>query len=299
MNIFYCTNEKYSQHVAVSITSVIINNPSAILDFYILSSNISEESKDKILLCGKNNSNVNIKFYKVDHLKFKELKLNIEYISIDTYFRYILADLFPKLDKGLYLDADTICNNDIRNLYDTNISGFYAAGVRDSFIEDINYKQNISFSEDDLYVNAGVLLFNLKKMRDDSLTEVLFTKTRELSNEIRFQDQDIINIVFKNKIKELPNTFNCTSVDVSGKTVLQLNETAIFHYTGPQKPWNNFYSTGNTAEFFYYKYLKQSPYKNNYKKIVFNNLNKYVFSRTKSGKSRRINILGLNFFYNK
>ena len=300
MDIFYCANNKYSQHIAVSITSVIENNPNVDLNFHIVSSDISDNSKKRILRIQKpNNPRVSINFIQPDASRFVSLKLNIPHISIETYFRYILPEYFIDLDKGLYLDADTIVNSSIKDLFSVDISEYYMAGVRDTYIEKIDYKKTISFDNEDLYVNAGVLLLNLKKIREENLVEKLFSTTKELSELIQYQDQDVLNIVFKNKIKELPRKFNYTFCDVVTYSLDSLKEASIIHFTGDRKPWDYFNCSQNIAENLYYKYLKLSPYWRSYYKNILHNFRRFTYSKTKSGNARKISLFGFDFTYDK
>lgn len=78
-------------------------------------------------------------------------------------------------------------------------------------IELLHYKPEIGFELDELYVNAGVLVLNLAEMRREGLFRKLCAATQELEGRIRFQDQDIINIVCRGRILELPDRFNFTS----------------------------------------------------------------------------------------
>lgn len=303
MNIVYCSNNKYSQHVAVSITSLIHNNRLSDFHFYIINSDFSDKSKSLIEKClNKATKKSSITFVKINTERFLSLKLNISYISSETYFRYIISELLPNIDKCLYLDADTIVNKPIANLYNTDISNYCIAGAIDSYISDIRHKEKINLTDKDLYVNAGVLLFNLNKIRNDHMTEKLFNETSRLSNIIQFQDQDILNIVFKGRIKEIPVEFNYTTSDICKNSLQKLNQASIFHYTGPKKPWTHFNSSSNVSELFYYKYLQLSPYSKKYKTLILSSLCNYlkhICSITKSGKIRRVNIFEFNFLYNK
>ena len=59
-------------------------------------------------------------------------KLNIfAHLTIETYFRFLIFDLFPISKIILYLDSDLIINTDISELYDINIEGKYLTAVKD------------------------------------------------------------------------------------------------------------------------------------------------------------------------
>jgi lipopolysaccharide biosynthesis glycosyltransferase len=104
------------------------------------------------------------------------------------------VDILP--DKLLYLDVDIMFNRDVSLLYDTDVSEVEYAAARDHYGK---YLINPN------YVNAGVLLFNLKKMKETGLLK----KARELikTKKLVFADQSAI-IRSTTKKKMLPQRFN-------------------------------------------------------------------------------------------
>ena len=84
------------------------------------------------------------------------------YCSPYTLLR-LFADIVPDMpDKLLYLDVDILFNRDIRLLYDIDITEYEYAAARDHYGK---YLLNPN------YINAGVLLFNMKKIRKTGLLE--------------------------------------------------------------------------------------------------------------------------------
>ena len=238
MNIFFAVNNDYVKYLLVALLSILKNNVEEKIHFYIISKDITEESKNKIGLLRKIYSNFEIKYLVPDMSLFKKLKINIEYITIETYFRYIIADLVPDISKCLYLDADIVVNGKLKDFYDTDIENFYCAGVEDLFINGICYKKEIGFTDDDLYVNAGVLLLNLENIRKDNMISKLFYNNLQLKDKITYQDQDVINITFKNKILEENSIYNFTGTNVR-REKNKRKSAVIIHYTGERKPWMN------------------------------------------------------------
>ena len=236
MNIFFAVNDTYAEQLCVSIVSVLENNKDENFHFFVLSRDFSLKSKQQVEKLKKKYKNWEISYICPDENLFKNLKLNIPYITIETYFRYVIADIAPKLDKVLYLDADLAVNGSLKNLWNIPLEGFYAAGVRDLCIEKEGHKAKIGFKEDDLYVNAGVLLLNLKKIREDNMVQKLFENTENLTGKIKYQDQDVINITFKNKIKEIDSIYNFTSENVRAERPKR-KDAVVIHYTGQKKPW--------------------------------------------------------------
>lgn len=118
------------------------------------------------------------------------------YCSPYTLIR-LFADRIDALpDKILYLDADIMFNRDIRLLYDIDVSEVEYAAARDHYGKYLVHPN---------YVNAGVLLFNLKRMRETGI----LTRARQLLREkkLPFADQSAL-IRSTTKKKMLPQRFN-------------------------------------------------------------------------------------------
>ena len=118
------------------------------------------------------------------------------YCSAYTLLR-LFADIVPDMpDKLLYLDVDILFNRDIRLLYDIDITEYEYAAARDHYGK---YLLNPN------YINAGVLLFNMKKIRETGLLE----KSRKLIKEKKlvFADQSAVYRSTTKK-KMLPQRFN-------------------------------------------------------------------------------------------
>lgn len=128
--------------------------------------------------------------------EFAHCKNEMAYCSPYTLLR-LLADLVPGIpDKLLYLDVDLLFNRDIHLLYDIDITDYEYAAARDHYGK---YLLNPN------YINAGVLLLNMKKIKETGL----FTRARELLREkkLTFADQSAIYRCTTKK-KMLPQKFN-------------------------------------------------------------------------------------------
>lgn len=118
------------------------------------------------------------------------------YCSPYTLIR-LFADLVDGMpDKLLYLDADIMFNRDIHLLYDVDVDGVEYAAARD------HYGKYLIRPD---YVNAGVLLFNLKKMKETGL----LSKARDWikKKKLVFADQSAI-IRSTSAKKMLPQRYN-------------------------------------------------------------------------------------------
>ncbi len=128
--------------------------------------------------------------------EFAHCPNELAYCSPYTLLR-LFADLVPDMpDKILYLDIDILFNRDITLLYDIDVEGYEYAAARDHYGK---YLINPN------YINAGVLLFNLKEMKRTGLLK----KARELikTKKLMFADQSAIYRSTTKK-KMLPQRFN-------------------------------------------------------------------------------------------
>lgn len=136
-------------------------------------------------------------------------------------------DIIP--DKVLYLDTDVVANNDISELYNINIENYELAGVRDYYGKFFFYPN---------YLNAGVLLLNMKKIKETKL----FTRALNLCNKkkVFLPDQTAINKYCKKKLI-LPSKFN-EQKNLSDDTVIRHFSMTLKFFPKFKKqnikPWN-------------------------------------------------------------
>ena len=158
-----------------------------------------------------------------------------EYISKMTYARYFIPDYIPE-DKVLYLDSDLIVNQSLETLFDTDLQGNLLAAVWDT---------------DGIAFNAGVMLINNKKWRQEKLKQRLIEQSIVTIREVeegRFEnfngDQTILNQVCSNQWLELDKEFN---LQVGHDTTAFYNKwdnyfnelvpPSIIHFVSYRKPW--------------------------------------------------------------
>lgn len=118
------------------------------------------------------------------------------YCSPYTLIR-LLADRVEGMpDKILYLDADVLFNRDVHLLYDTDVCDVEYAAAPDHYGKYLIHPH---------YINAGVLLFNLKNMKESGI----LSKARDVLREkkLTFADQSAL-IRSTTKRKLLPQKFN-------------------------------------------------------------------------------------------
>ena len=134
-----------------------------------------------------------------------------------TLMRIALPFLLPDVDKILWLDNDTICRQDISDLWDIDLGDCYVGGVEEP---------SHTASTRHLYLNAGVLYFNLNRLRESGkATEMIDVLHRQ---KFPFPDQDVVNCLCQGYIKVLPPEYNCYEFTYNGNP----NNEKIKHYGG-------------------------------------------------------------------
>lgn len=156
------------------------------------------------------------KFFPKDGANFKT---QFTYMSL---LRVCYTKLFPDLDKILQLDVDTVVVDNIDQLWNTKLNNAWFAAV----VED--YSTYKPFGPK--YYNAGVALFNLKKIRADQADERLIEFLN--TTKVPYIDQDAWNRFGIGKDIALPVRYNESIV--TGYT----DSPAIVHYAG-FKEWTS------------------------------------------------------------
>lgn len=242
ISIVFAINEEYVAHCCVSVISILENNKIRQFNVYILTDYLSLESRELFQEVENEYFNVSVRYVLLDSKPFKLLKKRGGYITEHTLYRYVIGDILPNLDKALYLDADLIVNGDIEPLWNVDLEGYYCAGTEDLFIKQTGYKRKIGLREDDIYINAGVLLLNLANFRRDNIKNRLCAHTTLFINRDLYQDQDAINYVCQGRIKLVSCCYNFTSANALSMTDV-IDKAIIIHYTGAIKPWREEYSS--------------------------------------------------------
>lgn len=272
INIVFTINDSYAQHCCVTIVSILKNNNNSLFNFYIITDFFSKKNKTKFTQTIKKlNSNSKIHFIIIRNDLFKGFKINIDYISIQTYYRYIIPTLLDNVSKVIYLDSDIIVNGDINELWNTKlIEGSVCLGVKDLYIENIKYKGKIGLPNNSVYINAGVLVMDLNIFRKENITKKLINETINNNYDFLFQDQDIINIVLMDRIQLVSEKYNFTTENAIYKD--NSLKPIILHFTGSIKPWSVINKCRNPYRNLYFKYLLMSPYKNYIYKYIYKRL---------------------------
>lgn len=195
INILYCGNDKvFDGMLSCSLSILKRYDNKEPITFYIFTMDVSHIKDDYTPISDEkveffervikeyNNENraIKIDVTSLYMSEFDKCPNEGAYCSPYTLIR-LFADMVPLPDKLLYLDVDLLFNRDIHLLYDMEIEGYEYLAARDHYGK---------FLINPNYINAGVLLFNLKMMKETGLLK----KARELikTKKLTFADQSAI-----------------------------------------------------------------------------------------------------------
>lgn len=221
----------YSKYTGTAICSLLENTKSPVTIHIIHDENLSEENKSRFISLTKKYDS-EVCFYQIDSDIFEDCPQK-ERFTVGTFFRLKSPGILPKsIEKIIYLDSDLIVNLDIRELWETDIEENVLAAVPDSFHGGTVFVRAVEsglLSREE-YFNSGVLVVNLRKMREkyDWLGEVL--SFLEKYPFVGYPDQDATNYIFRGKIFTLDERFNFLTSDLRGKN-LGTGEM-IYHFAG-------------------------------------------------------------------
>ena len=243
INILLCGNEKVFDGALTELIS-ITNRTKEAVNCYLFTMDATNlkteytpitdkqtEFLDKVVK-SKNKENKVTKIDVTDlyEKEFKGSENEDAYCTPYTLLR-LLADLIPKIpDKLLYLDIDMMAGGDISQLYNIDISEYEYAAVKEKYVCWIIRPD---------YINAGMLLLNMKKIKETKLLEKAREKIRK--KKMLFADQDAI-FWSTTKKKILPRIYNEQSKFNKKDTVLcHFSKRLMFFpypHTENYKQWN-------------------------------------------------------------
>ncbi len=206
-----------------------------------------------------------------DSLNYKNATAHV---SNTAYYRFYLPEIFPKLDKLLYLDGDIIVRDSLEGLFDIDLEDKYAAVCKDIGGENYPAPYNDRLSANLLgYFNSGIMLLNLKKIREDNVIPKL--EEYVLRENPAIMDQDALNVVFNCDVKWFNFSYNMvygswlrSSVedmrdyyDLNSNSVEEIyTDAKILHFASELKPWL-YYNIPGAEEWLTYFISSPMKYK--------------------------------------
>lgn len=281
VNVVFSSSDYFSVYLGVCLASLIKHaNRTRFYDIIVMERGITEGNKNRILKLADGISNISIRFCNIskDISKYNFF-INSERISQETYYGLLVPHILENYKKAIIMDCDMIVMQDVAELFDNDLNGYVAGGVKDAILQGWlnnpyndtrDYYEQIHAKDPTTYVNGGLLLIDFDKYREMINLEMLFDSIN--NNQYRVVDQDCFNTLLEGYVKPLDPKWN-HMVYVVGAISQAIEDSpykvreeyfnarknpGIIHYASENKPWNNtaldfaeeFWKTARNTDFY-------------------------------------------------
>lgn len=266
--VFYSISDDFTKYAAVSLHSLVKNtNPENDYTVYFLSQDLSKEHQDDLKKLGSDN--VHIKFFHIDEdlvapiKNRKENYLRGDFFTMSIFYRLFIPELFPQYDKAIYIDSDTVVNDDIAKLYNIDLSNNLFGACVDSSIQYVEkmvkYIKDVLALDPKKYINSGMLVMNSKVFREEHFIDRFMDLLAKYHFDCIAPDQDYLNEIGEGRILYIDGKWDAMPND----NTEPLADPSLIHYNLFFKPWhfrnvqyeNYFWTSAKETKF--YNELKQ------------------------------------------
>lgn len=277
------TDENYWIPACVTIASMLANAyESTSYDIYIIYSGDVVSKMEKVLaqIYARVSGEHLVHFVLASDLHVAEVNYIPGYQTEAAFYRLYIADFLKEYKKCLYIDVDVVVQKDLAELFGRELDGAYIAGVRDQCVQEtmqgINPMKSMGIENITGYINSGVLLFDLGKIREENLVARFVSA---IDMRLAYDDQGILNYCCYGKIKYLPVKYNFfqrfygnsggLSKEIYPREELEgAEEPYVIHFAGPMKPWNHIRIAGGVEWWKYLDYFMENGEKEQYREYV-------------------------------
>lgn len=260
MNLLFSIDQKSIPILFSCVYSILENGGYTDVHVFVIHSDLSDDNQRAIFDFF---SEIDWEFIQVPKELFFGFPVSKRYPE-QIYYRLAAPLLLPKeLDRILYLDADTIVINSLKELYESDFEGnwFMACTHTQQFLTKFNQiRLGIPSEKEVPYVNTGVLMMNLKELRTSLSMQDIRCFMEENRGRLWLPDQDILTFLYGSKTKmidtllyNINDRVMCMYNSSNKKKIDQewvQNNSVIIHFFGKNKPWKLGYE-GVLGEFYY------------------------------------------------
>lgn len=239
--VFFTIDNSYVPFLAAALHSAIENSsPKRHYKAFILHEDVSEENQRRIRSLAKTHFEIAFLPMRSGLESITDRmsnRLRCDYFTLTIYFRLFIPAMFPEFDKAIYIDSDVVIPGDLAELYDLDLGDNYIGACPDHSIEDVEplvrYTMEAVGMEKGQYINSGVLLMNLKALREKEFDKHFLNLLNTYHLDCIAPDQDYLNALCNGKILYLPE---CWDAMPNGNKPA-LHDAKIIHYNLFSKPW--------------------------------------------------------------
>lgn len=269
LHVACATEGDYVPHSAAMLHSLLVNTTDARVHVHYLHGPDFDSNEAKPLAEMVESIGGAISFIRVPDALSRGLPTE-GFTGKATWYRIFVPQLFPDLERIVFLDLDLIVIESLQALWETDLNGNCVAAVTNVLPR--HYADLLAAAGFDAstYFNAGVLLMDLERMRRDRCTEAMLDYGVANADRLVLRDQDALNAVLGRRRLALPPRWNCMnsffvypwSAEVFEADALEAakRQPAIRHFEGPgiNKPWH--YLCEHDSRELYARHRSQTPW---------------------------------------
>ncbi len=256
--IVFTIDENYVETMLVALTSLVIDGGvnSENAEVHVVHSELGRSAQDRCVRAAAA-LEVELRFAQLDSVSAAYPVS--DWFTPAAYLRLRIAEALPDFDRALYLDCDLVAVGDVRELLSLR-PGATLAAVRDlshplvGCGDTIPGYADLGIPAEREYFNAGVLVVDLQRWRDEAVAERAARFLVDSAQHVRLLDQDALNVILADRWQRLQGEFNVIVMShlmplleghYLGEGVLPLADALamqararVLHFAGPYKPWH-------------------------------------------------------------
>lgn len=260
--VFYSISDDFTPYAAVSLSSLArFVDPKKDYTVTFLHQGLSKAHEESLASYAKDN--LHVEFYEMSDALLKPIQdrkenyLRGDFFTMSIFYRLFIPDLFPQYDKAVYIDSDTVVNDDIAKLYETELGDNLIGACVDSSIqfvpEMLRYISEVLTLDPKKYINSGMLVMNAKAFRDEKFVDKFFSLLGRYHFDCIAPDQDYLNEICSGRIKYVDGRWDA----MPNENTEPLANPSLIHYNLFFKPWH---FTGIQYEDYFWQDAKDTVY---------------------------------------
>jgi lipopolysaccharide biosynthesis glycosyltransferase len=253
-HVCYCVDKGFEKYAIASIISLFLNSKIR-PKIHIICNKFTDKKKLRI---AQKMFKARFSYYLAGDKLFYGLPVLGGY---STYYRVLIPGLLSKnIKKVLYLDCDTIVENDLTGLFSMDLSKNALAAVEDTVTVKSDFKmlkKRLKIPINKSYFNDGVMMLNLEYMRKNNSSQKIMSFLKKNTEKIVMHEQDGLNAILFNNWIKLPETYNYT---INFDLIFPKNiNPKIVHFAGLKPEMVKILNPINVYCKKYYEYLAMTP----------------------------------------
>ena len=244
IHIALTIDHKFVRFCAVTMVSILKNNPVQDITFHILDDcSLSAKDMDSLShIADEFKAGIVFHHVRDEQIGSYTLKWESQRLSKVVFYRCILPSVLPtSLSRVLYMDCDVLVLGNLDELWNTDLQDYALAAVPDAAVVNPRHCARLHYDVSYNYINGGVLLLNLDYWREHHTEEQCKVYYREHIHDIVYNDQDLLNGLLFDKKKLVDMKWNLQESAFRKKTAhlypRQLMDNCVILHYSSRKPW--------------------------------------------------------------